>query len=54
MKITIDERVLEKYGLTLEEFLFWYLCMRGYNIDNIKIDTDNKYILINGSTRRAI
>lgn len=36
MKITIDERVLEKYGLTLEEFLFWYLCMRGYNIDNIK------------------
>jgi len=36
MKITIDERVLEKYDLTLEEFLFWYLCMRGYNIDNIK------------------
>ena len=36
MKITIDEKVLEKYDLTLEEFLFWYLCMRGYNIDNIK------------------
>ena len=36
MKITIDEKVLEKYDLTLEEFLFWYLCMRGYNIDDIK------------------
>ena len=36
MKITIDEKVLEKYDLSLEEFLFWYLCMRGYNIDDIK------------------
>ena len=36
MKITIDEKILEKYDLSLEEFLFWYLCMRGYNIDDIK------------------
>lgn len=28
--------------------------IKNYNIDNIKIDTNNKYILINGSTRRAI
>ena len=28
--------------------------IKHYNIDNIKIDTNNKYILINGSTRRAI
>ena len=36
MKITIDEKVLKKYDLSLEEFLFWYLCMRGYDIDDIK------------------
>lgn len=33
MNITIDERVLDKYNLTLEEFLVLYLCSKEVDIE---------------------
>lgn len=33
MNITIDEKILDKYGLTLEEFLVLYLCSKEIDIE---------------------
>ena len=35
MNITINEAVLEKYNLTLDEFLVLYLCSKEVDIENI-------------------
>lgn len=35
MKITIDQSVLDKYGLTLEEFMVMYLSMKPWDIKEI-------------------
>ena len=35
MNISVSERVLEKYGITLDEFLVLYLCSREVNIREV-------------------
>ena len=42
MKITIDEDVLQKYNLTLEEFLVLYLCAKDIDIKSIVEDVISK------------
>ena len=41
MRISIDEKILEKYGLGMEEFLVLFLCSRETNIESsIKVLID--------------
>lgn len=38
MSITIDDKILEQYNLTVEEFLTLYICSKDYNIKEL-LDT---------------
>ena len=38
MSITIDDKILEQYNLTVEEFLTLYICSKNYNIKEL-LDT---------------
>ena len=42
MNISISEKVLSKYGLSLEEFLLLYLCSREINLTSLAESLVNK------------
>lgn len=42
MRLTIDESILDRYGLTLDEFLILYLCAKEINIKEVIDDVISK------------
>ena len=45
MKITIDDDALNKVGITIEEFLLWYLYMRGSNLKELEHSLFSKNLI---------